>query len=89
MNAYEVTYLKNGKCAKGTAAALSLMTGVAESKIIRFAKANAIYQERYLFRSLSQKTKKELMQEFVEVCKIYAELKEGKRKIQKAADGKL
>ena len=65
-----------------------MMTGVVESEAIRFAKANAIYQGQYLFRSLLQKTKKELMQEFVEICKIYAELKEGKRKIQKAADGK-
>lgn len=91
---YEVKDLKSGQCAKGTAADLSILVGVEKSRVSKLARENTTYQKRYKFQMLSeenekQKTKKDLEQEFVEICKIYAELKEGKRKIQRVADGKL
>ncbi len=90
---YEVKDLKSGQCAKGTAAALSMLIGVEKSRVNKLARENTTYQKRYKFQMLleeneKQKTKKDLKKEFVEICKIYAELKEGKRKIQKAANGK-
>ena len=71
---------------------LIMITGVRKSRIHQLAQENATYQERCKFRSLSkeekQKTKKELVQEFVEICQIYAKVREGKRRIQRAVDGK-
>lgn len=89
---YEVKDLKNGQCTKGTAAGLSVLTGVKKSMINNLARKNVVYKKRYQFRMLSEEVKqksKDIEQQWVEVCQIYHEVKTGKRDIQRAADGKL
>lgn len=91
---YEVVDLESGQRVKGTAAALSGLTGVREYRISRLARENRTYQGRYQFRKLQEektkgKTKRQLLyQQWDEVHRIYLELIAGRRCIQKAADGK-
>lgn len=91
---YEIVDLERGKCIKGTAAALSGLTGVREYRISRLARENRTYHGRYQFRKLQEeetkrKTKRQLLyQQWDELHQIYLELVAGKRCIKKAADGK-
>lgn len=90
---YEVTDLESNQCAKGTSAALSVLTGVNQSLISKLACENKTYKKRYKFQILEQEEVKKkslfgLEEQYKEICEIFAEVKVGKRRIQKAADGK-
>ena len=90
---YELTDLENGQCVKGSAAALSSLTGVRKYTIRHLAKEQDSYQGRYSFRKLLEEEVEEMKQQSVwkqwdEIHQIYSELIAGERCIRKAADGK-
>ncbi len=91
---YELIDEKSGQHAKGTAADLSKLTGVPMEQICCLAREGGVYKKRYRVQKWQEKvantinTAPKLCQKWDEIHQIALDLKEGRRRIQKAADGK-
>ena len=91
---YELIDEKSGQHAKGTAVDLSKLTGVSMEQICCLAREGGVYKKRYRVQKLQEEvantinTATKLCQKWDEIHQIALDLKEGKRRIQKAADGK-
>ncbi len=93
MAKYKIIDLESKQCIKeGTIADLSRMMGITESTFRYYVNAKTAYKKRYQFERLEEEKKElkntGLLKQWEELHQISLDVKEGRRRIQRAADGK-